>query len=70
MSSDDVTGKDGSANAGEAGEVKDKFREALERKRNHEVDRAADGETHGGSKIHREHGAAGGGRMFRRKSGG
>jgi hypothetical protein len=50
--------------------VKDKFREALERKRGHQADRAAENEAHGGSKIHGEHGAAGGKRTFRRKSGG
>ena len=47
--------------------AKDKFREALERKRSHQSARAA--ETHGGSKIHGEHGAAGGKRTYRRKSG-
>jgi hypothetical protein len=50
--------------------VKDKFREALERKRGHQAERAAENEAHGGSKIHGEHGAAGGKRTFRRKSGG
>jgi hypothetical protein len=50
--------------------VKDKFREALERKRGHQADRAAENEAHGGSKIHGEHGAAGAKRNFRRKSGG
>ena len=49
-------------------DAKDKFREALERKRNHQSARAA--ETHGESKIHGEHGAAGAKRTFRRKSGG
>jgi hypothetical protein len=47
--------------------AKDKFREALERKRGQQAARAAD--THGESKIHGEHGAAGGKRTFRRKSG-
>jgi hypothetical protein len=50
--------------------LKDKFREALERKRGHQADRAAENEAHGGSKIHGEHGAAGAKRNFRRKSGG
>lgn len=53
-----------------SGDAKAKFREALERKRNNQAERAADNEVHGGSKIHGEHGAAGGSRMFRRKSGG
>jgi hypothetical protein len=52
------------------GDAKAKFREALERKRNHQAERAADNEAHGDSKIHGEHGAAGNNRMFRRKSGG
>ncbi len=54
----------------DAGEVKDKFRAALERKRGGQADRAAENEAQGGSKIHSEHGAAGGKRTFRRKSGG
>jgi cellobiose-specific phosphotransferase system component IIA len=52
------------------GDAKAKFREALERKRNHQADRAADREAQAASKIHGEHGAAGNNRMFRRKSGG
>jgi hypothetical protein len=56
--------------AGAPGSTKDKFREALERKRGHQAERAAEGEAHAGSKIHGEHGAAGGKRTFRRKSGG
>ena len=46
---------------------KDKFRAALERKRSQQAARAS--ETHGESKVHGEHGAAGGRRTFRRKSG-
>jgi hypothetical protein len=49
-------------------DAKDKFREALERKRSNQSARAA--EAHAESKIHGEHGAAGGKRTFRRKSGG
>ncbi|MGH8962580.1 MAG: DUF5302 domain-containing protein [Jatrophihabitantaceae bacterium] len=49
-------------------DAKDKFREALERKRSHQSARAA--EVQGESKIHGEHGAVGGKRTFRRKSGG
>ncbi|MEP7020015.1 MAG: DUF5302 domain-containing protein [Pseudonocardiales bacterium] len=52
------------------GDAKAKFREALEAKRNHQAERAADSDAHGASKIHGEHGAAGNNRMFRRKSGG
>jgi hypothetical protein len=54
---------------GDAGtdDPKAKFREALERKRTHQAERAA--ETHGESKIHEAHGAAGAKRTFRRKSG-
>lgn len=52
------------------GEVKDKFRAALERKRGHQAERAAEANGRDGSKIHGEHGAAGGKRTFRRKSGG
>lgn len=48
--------------------AKDKFREALERKRTHQAERA--GEGHGDSKIHGEHGVAGAKRTFRRKAGG
>jgi hypothetical protein len=46
---------------------KERFREALERKRGAQAQRAAD--SHGESKIHGTHGAAGGKRTFRRKSG-
>jgi hypothetical protein len=49
-------------------DAKDKFREALERKRSNQSARAA--ESHAESKIHGEHGAAGAKRTFRRKSGG
>jgi hypothetical protein len=40
--------------AGAPGSTKDKFREALERKRGHQAERAAEGEAHAGSKIHGE----------------
>ena len=49
---------------------KEKFRQALERKRGQQADRAAAAEAQGESKIHGTHGAAGGKRTFRRKSGG
>ena len=48
-------------------EAKDKFREALERKRGKRHPHEA--ATAGDSKIHDAHGAAGGKRTFRRKSG-
>jgi hypothetical protein len=54
----------------DGGEVKDKFKAALERKRGHQAERNAEAESRAGSKIHGEHGAAGGKRTFRRKSGG
>jgi hypothetical protein len=49
---------------------KARFKEALERKRDQQASRANSDGAHGDSKIHGEHGASGGGRMFRRKSGG
>lgn len=48
--------------------VKDKFREALERKRSHQNERNST-ESQDHAKIHGTHGAAGGKREFRRKSG-
>jgi hypothetical protein len=51
-------------------DVKAKFKEALDRKRADHLDNAADSAQRDGSKIHGEHGKAGGGRTFRRKSGG
>jgi hypothetical protein len=48
--------------------VKDKFREALERKRGSDADRAAS-EHLGSSKVHAERAAAKTKRTFRRKSG-
>jgi len=50
-------------------DVKDKFREALERKRSHEAERNNDAETADHSKIHGAHGRASARREFRRKSG-
>jgi hypothetical protein len=50
--------------------AKERFRAALDRKRGLQADRAAAGGPHGDSKIHGEHGALGGKRTFRRKSGG
>jgi hypothetical protein len=51
-----------------ADDVKDKFREALERKRGHAA--AGDAHTEGGAKIGAQHGPAKTQRTFRRKSGG
>lgn len=50
-----------------AGDPKDRFREALERKRGQQEARHA--ESHAEGKIHGTHAAAGGKRTFRRKSG-
>jgi hypothetical protein len=51
-------------------DVKDKFREALERKRGHQAERNAEAEARDPSKIHGAHGPATSRREFRRKSGG
>jgi hypothetical protein len=48
---------------------KAKFREALDRKRGQQAERAAAAEAHGESKIHGEHGVAAARRTFRRKAG-
>lgn len=48
--------------------TKDKFREALERKR--EQRHANNGDAHNDSKVNGEHARAGAKRNFRRKSGG
>ncbi|WP_164836187.1 DUF5302 domain-containing protein [Actinacidiphila soli] len=61
--------EEAAAEAPEEDDVKRKFREALERKRNQN---AAGGSGSGGqdhNKIHGAHGRAGGQREFRRKSG-
>jgi hypothetical protein len=60
----------GSEHGSQSDDAKARFREALERKRGQQAARAADGTGQGDSKIHGEHGAAGGKRTFRRKSGG
>ncbi|MDT4893903.1 MAG: hypothetical protein QOE97_2938 [Pseudonocardiales bacterium] len=49
---------------------KDRFREALERKRGRQAERSAAGDGHGDSKVHGSSSAVGGKRTFRRKSGG
>ncbi|GII76736.1 hypothetical protein Sru01_17180 [Sphaerisporangium rufum] len=51
-------------------ELKRKFREALERKRQGQADAGGTARGRDGSKIHGTHGPAGGRRSFRRKSGG
>ena len=48
-------------------DVKTKYREALERKRKQNA--PGNGDGHDDGKIHGTHGAAGGQRTFRRKSG-
>lgn len=48
-------------------DVKEKFREALERKRAHVS--AREGHEDGPSKVNQAHGPVGGKRQFRRKSG-
>jgi hypothetical protein len=53
-----------------AGDVKSKFRDALERKRDKQQGRAADAQDGESSKVHGEHGPAHVQRTFRRKSGG
>ncbi len=50
-------------------DVKDKFRQALERKRGHHADRDAAAERLGGSKVGSERASATTKRTFRRKSG-
>lgn len=50
-----------------AGDSKDKFRAALERKKSRQHPHEAASQS--GSKAHGEHAAAGGKRAFRRKSG-
>jgi Family of unknown function (DUF5302) len=61
---------DGSGKRAASDDPKERFREALERKRGQQAARAADAGSRGDSKIHGEHGAAGGKRTFRRKAGG
>jgi hypothetical protein len=51
-------------------DVKDKFRQALDRKRGSQAERDAAGDGLNGSKIQGEHAAAKTQRTFRRKSGG
>ena len=57
------------AHEGELDDVKAKFLEALARKNGRHHDENAANEAREASKIHGEHGKAGGGRAFRRKSG-
>ncbi|HZC71934.1 MAG TPA: DUF5302 domain-containing protein [Jatrophihabitans sp.] len=52
---------------GASKEAKDKFREALERKRNKQ--HLHEGASQNDSKVHEPHNAAGGKRQFRRKAG-
>jgi len=64
---DNSSGKTDSADPANS-DAKDRFRAALDRKRTQQADRASN--AHGESKVHGEHGAVGGKRTFRRKSGG
>ena len=64
-----MSADESSTTEGDAADPKDKFRSALERKRAQQTARASD-EVHGRSKISGAHGAEGGKRTFRRKSGG
>ncbi len=59
-----------SAHAGPPEDVKRKYREALDRKRERTEDKAGDSDGKGDSKIHDAHGPAHQQRQFRRKSGG
>ena len=52
---------------GASKEAKDKFREALERKRSKQ--HPHEGASQNDSKVHEPHAAAGGKRQFRRKAG-
>jgi hypothetical protein len=67
MSSSSTTPADESADGSTDG-VKDKFREALERKRTHQSERNSS-DAKDQSKIHGAHGPVAGKREFRRKSG-
>lgn len=65
-----VQAADGAGSPDDAQDVKAKFREALARKRGDGSDQGDHRSSYSGSSIHGEHGKAGGGRTFRRKSGG
>ena len=62
------TGADAASDGDDPAEAKARFKAALDRKRN-QSGRASGGPA-GDSKIHGTHGAEGGKRTFRRKSGG
>jgi hypothetical protein len=57
-------------NSATGDDPKARFREALERKRGRQAERAAAADAHGDSKVHGSSSAVGGKRTFRRKSGG
>lgn len=59
--------KDGDDAAQSDQSAKDRFREALERKRSKQ--HPHEGASQNDSKVHHQHGAAGGKRTFRRKAG-
>jgi hypothetical protein len=51
-------------------DIKQRMKEALDRKRAHQGEHGSSPESGGGSKAHDAHGPAGGKRQFRRKVGG
>ena len=61
---------DADSGADSEDEMKRRFREALDRKRQEQSDHNAAAQGRNGSKIHGTHGQAGGKRQFRRKAGG
>ena len=63
------TGRDASADPGEIDDLKRKFREAVDRKKDRQANANADGAQATG-KVHDAHGPASSRRSFRRKSGG
>jgi hypothetical protein len=63
------TEHDEAQDAADPADVKARFREALQRKQQHQAD-GVGGAGPAGSKIHDAHGPVGGKRQFRRKSGG
>jgi hypothetical protein len=62
-------GTDSDAAVGGDDDVKEKFRQALERKRGSQADREASGDRIGSSKVNEQRAAAKTKRTFRRKSG-
>lgn len=69
MAVEESAEESGEASAPEFDDMKRKFREALERKRDQHAHGSAEG-TQGTGKVHDAHGPASSRRSFRRKSGG